>query len=49
MMATADGPRLMAAPDFPVDADPVVLQRVADLMLRFGLLRVAFSVAPMLR
>ncbi len=40
---------LMTAPEFPVDAEPIVLQRVADLMLRFGMLQVAYSVAPMLR
>jgi NitT/TauT family transport system substrate-binding protein len=53
MMASAGVPRLaatlMAAPEFPVDAEPIVLQRVADMMLKFGLLHQQFSVAPMLR
>jgi hypothetical protein len=30
-------------------ADPVPIQRVADLMLKFGLFQVAFDIRPMLR
>jgi NitT/TauT family transport system substrate-binding protein len=40
---------LMAPPQYPLSADPVVIQRVCDLMFRFGMLQVAFDVRPMLR
>jgi NitT/TauT family transport system substrate-binding protein len=40
---------LMTPPEYPLSADPVLIQRVADLMLRFGLFRQLFDVRPMLR
>ena len=38
---------VMTLPTFPLGVDRVRLQRVADAMLHFGLLRQPFSVAPM--
>jgi NitT/TauT family transport system substrate-binding protein len=40
---------LMTPPQYPLSADPVLIQRVADLMLKVRLLQVAFDVRPMLR
>jgi NitT/TauT family transport system substrate-binding protein len=40
---------LMTPPQYPRSADPVLIQRVADLMLKFGLFQVAFDIRPMLR
>lgn len=39
---------VMAAPQFPLDTDSVLIQRVADLMQEFGLLRQHYNVAPMI-
>ncbi len=38
---------VMAEPDFPLDTDTVLLQRIADLMQQFGLLRQHFDVSQM--
>jgi NitT/TauT family transport system substrate-binding protein len=38
---------IMALPDFPLGVDRIRLQRVADAMRRFGLLKQPFSVAQM--
>ncbi len=39
---------VMAAPDFPLDTDPVLLQRVADLMVQFGLMSNMYQVKQMI-
>lgn len=39
---------VMASPDFPLDTDPVLIQRVADLMQEFGLIHQRYSVKPMI-
>jgi NitT/TauT family transport system substrate-binding protein len=39
---------VMAEPDFPLDTDTVLLQRIADLMQQFGLLQQHFNVGPMI-
>jgi NitT/TauT family transport system substrate-binding protein len=39
---------LMATIDYPTDTDPILLQRVADLMQRFGLTKNAFQVNGMI-
>lgn len=39
---------VMASPDFPLDTDPVLIQRVADLMQEFGLTHQKYSVKPMI-
>jgi NitT/TauT family transport system substrate-binding protein len=39
---------VMASPDFPLDTDPVLIQRVADLMQEFGLTTQRYSVKPMI-
>jgi NitT/TauT family transport system substrate-binding protein len=53
MIARAGVPRmtaeLMTPPEYPASTDADVIQRVADLMLRLGLLQLAFDVRPMLR
>jgi NitT/TauT family transport system substrate-binding protein len=53
MVAFADVPpgtaALVSPPQYPLQADPILLQRVADLMREFGLLRQSFGVRPMLR
>jgi NitT/TauT family transport system substrate-binding protein len=53
MIALAGVPRMTAAlmtpPGYPASTDADVIQRVADLMLQLGLLKVAFDVRPMLR
>jgi NitT/TauT family transport system substrate-binding protein len=41
--------KLMTPPEYPSSTDVNVIQRVADLMLRLGLLQVAYDVEPMLR
>jgi hypothetical protein len=45
---SATAAAIMASPQFPLDTDPVLIQRVADLMQEFGLLRQPYSVAPMI-
>ena len=39
---------VMAAPEFPLDTDSVLIQRVADLMFQFGMLNQPYSVKQML-
>ena len=39
---------LIALPQFPLGVDRLRLQRVADAMLRFGLLKKPFNVAQMI-
>jgi NitT/TauT family transport system substrate-binding protein len=39
---------VMASPQFPLDTDAVLIQRVSDLMQEFGLLRQPYNVAPMI-
>jgi NitT/TauT family transport system substrate-binding protein len=39
---------IMASPQFPLDTDPVLIQRVADLMQEFGLLQQSYNVTPMI-
>jgi NitT/TauT family transport system substrate-binding protein len=39
---------VMVSPDFPLDTDPVLIQRVADLMQEFGLIGEKYSVKPMI-
>jgi NitT/TauT family transport system substrate-binding protein len=39
---------VMAEPDFPLDTDTVLIQRIADLMQQFGLLQQHFSVDQMI-
>jgi NitT/TauT family transport system substrate-binding protein len=39
---------VMAAPDFPLDTDPVLIQRVADLMMQFGLMGKPYQVKQMI-
>lgn len=39
---------VMATPQFPLDTDPVLLQRVANLMQEFGLLHKPYNVSPMI-
>jgi NitT/TauT family transport system substrate-binding protein len=39
---------VMASPSFPLDTDPVLIQRIADLMQEFGLLHVHYDVRPMI-
>ncbi len=39
---------LIAADNYPLSVDKVRLQRVADLMQRFGLLKRPFNVTPMM-
>jgi NitT/TauT family transport system substrate-binding protein len=45
---SATAAAIMASPQFPLDTDPVLIQRVADLMQEFGLLRQPYNVAPMI-
>jgi NitT/TauT family transport system substrate-binding protein len=53
MVSVAGVPRvtaaLMAPPGYPMNPDPAALQRLADLMLRFGMLPATYRVTPMLR
>jgi len=39
---------VMAEPDFPLDTDKVLIQRIADLMQQFGLLQKPFDVSQMI-
>ncbi len=45
---TATAAAVMASPQFPLDTDPVLIQRVADLMQEYGLLREHYDVSPMM-
>jgi len=45
---TATAAAVMASPEFPLDTDPVLIQRVSDLMQEYGLLRQPYSVSPMI-
>jgi hypothetical protein len=38
----------MAEPDFPLDTNMVLIQRIADLMQQFGLLQQHFDVSQMI-
>jgi hypothetical protein len=38
----------MAVPSFPLNTDPVLIQRVADLMTQFHLLPVNYDVKQMI-
>jgi NitT/TauT family transport system substrate-binding protein len=39
---------VMASPTFPLDTDGVLIQRVADLMQEFGLLKQRYTISPMI-
>jgi NitT/TauT family transport system substrate-binding protein len=39
---------ISASPQFPLDTDRVLIQRVADLMQEFGLLHQSYNVSPMI-
>jgi len=39
---------VMAVPSFPLNTDPVLIQRVADLMTQFGLLQAKYNVRQMI-
>jgi NitT/TauT family transport system substrate-binding protein len=39
---------VMALNDYPISIDPVRLQRVADVMLQFGLLPARFDIGQMI-
>ena len=45
---SATAAAVMAEPDFPLDTDTVLIQRVANLMQQFGLLQQHFDVASMI-
>ena len=45
---SATAAAIMASPQFPLDTDPVLIQRVADLMQEFGLLHQRYNVSPMI-
>jgi NitT/TauT family transport system substrate-binding protein len=45
---SATAAAIMASPQFPLDTDGVLIQRVADLMQEFGLLHQRYSVSPMI-
>ncbi len=45
---SATAAAVMAQPDFPLDTDPVLIQRISDLMVEFGLLRKAYPVQQMI-
>jgi NitT/TauT family transport system substrate-binding protein len=45
---TATAASVMASPEFPLDTDPVLIQRVSDLMQEYGLLHQPYSVSPMI-
>jgi NitT/TauT family transport system substrate-binding protein len=39
---------VMALPSFPLNLDPVLIQRVADLMTQFGMLPTSYEVKPII-
>jgi NitT/TauT family transport system substrate-binding protein len=45
---TATAAAVMASPEFPLDTDPVLIQRVSDLMQEYGLLHQPYNVSPMI-
>jgi NitT/TauT family transport system substrate-binding protein len=45
---SATAASVMASPDFPLNTDPVLIQRVSDLMAEFGLLRTPYNVTQMI-
>ncbi len=45
---SATAAAVMASPNFPLDTDPVLIQRVADLMQEFGLLHEGYNISPMI-
>jgi NitT/TauT family transport system substrate-binding protein len=45
---TATAAAVMAPPQFPLDTDPVLIQRVSDLMQEYGLLRQPYNISPMI-
>ena len=45
---SATAAAIMASPQFPLDTDSVLIQRVADLMQEFGLLHQRYNVSPMI-
>ena len=45
---SATAAAIMASPQFPLDTDQVLIQRVADLMQEFGLLKQRYNVSPMI-
>jgi NitT/TauT family transport system substrate-binding protein len=45
---TSTAAAVMASPTFPLDTDPVLIQRIADLMQEFGLLHEHYDVGPMI-
>jgi NitT/TauT family transport system substrate-binding protein len=45
---SATAAAIMASPQFPLDTDGVLIQRVADLMQEFGLLHQRYNVSPMI-
>jgi len=46
---SSDAAALIADPNYPLRIDHGRIQRVADLMLRFGLLKQSFNVTPMIQ
>ena len=46
--ASSTAAAIMASPQFPLDTDPVLVQRVADLMQEFGLLGQRYDVKAMI-
>ncbi len=46
--ATKQVAALMATLNYPLDTDPVLIQRVADLMKQFGVLKQRYNVMPMI-
>jgi NitT/TauT family transport system substrate-binding protein len=45
---SATAAAVMAEPDFPLDTDSVLIQRISDLMMQSGLLRTAYPVKQMI-
>jgi len=45
---SATAAAIMASPQFPLDTDRVLIQRVADLMQEYGLLRQRYDISPMI-
>ncbi len=45
---SATAAAVMATPDFPLDTDPALIQRVADLMVEFGLMSKPYQVKQMI-
>jgi hypothetical protein len=45
---SATAAAVMAEPDFPLDTDPVLIQRVANLMVQSGLIAKPYQVKQMI-